>query len=80
MRPEQPGVKRISLPSPSMAVGIRIPKVESADDVQWVTARAPGRPIICAIESARGVLAAQEIAAVPGFGSWRWAGWICRRT
>ena len=48
------------------ALGIRIPKVESASDVEWVTARAPGKPIICAIESARGVLAAREIAAVPG--------------
>lgn len=48
------------------AHGIRIPKVESAADVHWVTERAPGRPIICAIESARGVLAAQEIAAMPG--------------
>lgn len=48
------------------AYGIRIPKVESADDVRWVADRAPGRPVICAIESARGVLAAQEIAAVPG--------------
>ncbi len=48
------------------AFGIRIPKVESAADVEWVTARAPGKPIICAIESARGVLAAAEIAAVPG--------------
>jgi citrate lyase subunit beta/citryl-CoA lyase len=48
------------------AFGIRIPTVESAADVQWVTARAPGKPIICAIESARGVLAAQEIAATPG--------------
>jgi citrate lyase subunit beta/citryl-CoA lyase len=48
------------------AGGIRIPKVESAEDVRWVTARAPGTPIICAIESARGLLAATEIAAVPG--------------
>ena len=48
------------------ACGIRIPKVESADDVRWVVERAPGKPIICAIESARGVLAAAEIAAVPG--------------
>ena len=48
------------------AFGIRIPKVESAADVGWVTARAPGTPIICAIESARGVLAAQEIAATAG--------------
>jgi citrate lyase subunit beta/citryl-CoA lyase len=48
-----------------MALGIRIPKTESAADVEWVSRRAPGKPLICAIESARGVLAAQEIAAVP---------------
>src|SRR3712207_796900 len=48
------------------AYGIRIPKTESVEDVAWVAERAPGRPIICAIESARGVLAAAEIAAVPG--------------
>jgi citrate lyase subunit beta/citryl-CoA lyase len=49
-----------------LAGGIRIPKVESAEDVQWVHQRAPGTPLICAIESARGLLAAQEIAAAPG--------------
>jgi citrate lyase subunit beta/citryl-CoA lyase len=49
-----------------LAAGIRIPKVESAEDVRWVRDRAPGRPLICAIESARGILAAQEIASVPG--------------
>ena len=49
-----------------LAAGIRIPKAESADDVQWVRDRAPGTPLICAIESARGLLAAPEIAAVPG--------------
>ena len=48
------------------ALGIRIPKVESAAEVYWVTDRVPGTPIICAIETARGVLAAQEIAATPG--------------
>jgi citrate lyase subunit beta/citryl-CoA lyase len=48
------------------AYGIRIPKAESPGDVQWVAERAPGKPIICAIESARGVLAAAEIAAAPG--------------
>src|SRR5690349_2338131 len=48
------------------AYGIRIPKTESPDDVAWVAARAPGKPIICAIENARGVLAAQEIATAPG--------------
>jgi citrate lyase subunit beta / citryl-CoA lyase len=49
-----------------VAAGIRIPKVESAEDAQWVADRAPGTPLICAIESARGVLAAAEIAAAPG--------------
>lgn len=48
------------------AYGIRIPKTESADDVRWVADRAPGKPLICAIETARGVLNAEEIAAVPG--------------
>ena len=48
------------------AYGIRIPKAESPEDVAWVADRAPGKPIICAIENARGVLAAQEIAAAPG--------------
>lgn len=49
-----------------LAAGIRIPKVESAADVRWVRDRAPDTPLICAIESARGILAAQEIAGVPG--------------
>ena len=48
------------------AYGIRIPKTESAADVEWVAQRAPGKPIISAIESAAGLLAAAEIAAVPG--------------
>jgi citrate lyase subunit beta/citryl-CoA lyase len=49
------------------AFGIRIPKTESPEDVSWVLERVrPGTPVICAIESARGVLAAQAIAAVPG--------------
>jgi citrate lyase subunit beta/citryl-CoA lyase len=48
------------------AFGIRIPKAESPEDLHWVAERAPGKPIICAIESARGVLAAAEIAAAPG--------------
>jgi len=49
------------------AIGIRIPKTESTADVEWVTDRVPaGTPLICAIESARGVLAAPSIAAVPG--------------
>jgi len=49
-----------------LAAGIRIPKAESAADVQWVADRAPSTPLICAIESARGLLAAPEIATVPG--------------
>lgn len=47
------------------AFGIRVPKAESAEDVRWVAERAPGKPLLCAIETARGVLAAQEIAAAP---------------
>jgi citrate lyase subunit beta/citryl-CoA lyase len=49
-----------------LAAGIRIPKVESAADVQWVRDRAPGAPLICAIETARGLMAAHEIAQVDG--------------
>jgi citrate lyase subunit beta/citryl-CoA lyase len=49
-----------------VAAGIRVPKVQSAEDAQWVADRAPGVPLICAIESARGVLAAAEIATVHG--------------
>ena len=45
--------------------GLRIPKVESAEEVAWVAARAPGVPLDCTIESARGVLAAFEIASAP---------------
>ena len=48
------------------AYGIRIPKVESVADVQWVARRAPGKPLLCAIESAKGVVAALQIAAEPG--------------
>jgi citrate lyase subunit beta / citryl-CoA lyase len=45
--------------------GLRIPKVESAAEVAWVAERAPGVPLDCTIESARGVLAAFEIASAP---------------
>ena len=48
------------------ALGIKIPKVETPEDVRWVADRAPGAPIVCAVETARGVLAAAEIATVPG--------------
>jgi citrate lyase subunit beta/citryl-CoA lyase len=48
-----------------LAHGIRIPKVESVDDVRWVVDRTPGTPLICAIESAKGVVNAAAIAAEP---------------
>ncbi|MDE2572717.1 MAG: CoA ester lyase [bacterium] len=47
------------------ALGVRVPKVESAQEVAWVAARAPGVSLCCTIETARGVLAAAEIAAAP---------------
>lgn len=49
-----------------LAVGIRIPKVESAEDVQWVRERAPDTPLVCAIETARGLIAAHQIAQADG--------------
>ena len=45
--------------------GFRIPKVESAAQVAWVAERAPGIHLDCTVESARGVLAAFEIASAP---------------
>ena len=48
------------------AAGIRIPKVESPQDVRWVRDRAPDKPLICAIETARGLIAAPEIAQAEG--------------
>ncbi|MEW1819298.1 CoA ester lyase [Arthrobacter sp. NPDC080031] len=47
------------------AEGIRIPKAETVEDVRWVAERAPGKPIICAIESAKGVLNAFALASEP---------------
>jgi citrate lyase subunit beta/citryl-CoA lyase len=47
------------------AYGIRIPKVETVDDVRWVAERAPGKPLICAIETAKGVLNAFQLACEP---------------
>lgn len=43
--------------------GIRIPKVESAADVEWVAERAGGMPLTCTVESALGVVRAFEIAS-----------------
>ncbi len=48
-----------------MVLGLRLPKVETAAEVAWVAERAPGVPLDCTIESARGVLAASEVAAAP---------------
>jgi citrate lyase subunit beta / citryl-CoA lyase len=50
-----------------LARGIRIPKVDSVQDISWVAERVPGgTEFLCAIETARGVLAAPAIAAEPG--------------
>jgi citrate lyase subunit beta/citryl-CoA lyase len=43
--------------------GIRIPKVESAGDVEWVAERTPGAPLTCSVESALGLVHAFEIAS-----------------
>jgi citrate lyase subunit beta/citryl-CoA lyase len=48
------------------AAGIRIPKVETAADVEWVARRAKGKPLACTIETARGLVHAVEIASAQG--------------
>ncbi len=50
-------------PSPPASAS---PRSSPRADVRWVRDRAPGTPLICAIESARGILAAPEIAPVAG--------------
>lgn len=45
--------------------GIRVPKTESAADVDWIAERAPGAPLTCTIESALGLVRAFEIACHP---------------
>jgi citrate lyase subunit beta/citryl-CoA lyase len=49
----------------ALAHGVRIPKVESVSDVRWVAERAPGKPLLCAIETAKGVANAIRIAEEP---------------
>src|SRR5437773_2278990 len=49
-----------------LVVGFRIPKVESERDVAWVTERAPGIPLDCSIESAKGAIAVSAIAESAG--------------
>jgi citrate lyase subunit beta/citryl-CoA lyase len=43
--------------------GIRIPKVESAADLEWVAVRAGDLPLTCTVETALGVVRAFEIAS-----------------
>jgi citrate lyase subunit beta / citryl-CoA lyase len=57
-----------------VAVGLRLPKVESASDVAWVAERAPAALLDCSIESARGVLAAFEIASSAACNSLAYGG------
>lgn len=46
-------------------IGIRLPKVEGAGDVDRAAALAPGHPVIALLETARGVMNAFEIAEHP---------------
>jgi citrate lyase subunit beta/citryl-CoA lyase len=75
--PEHPALVRVNAPRTDLcaadvdavaphAAAIRIPKCESARDVEWVAERAPSVPLVPAIETAKGVLAAQDIAHVAG--------------
>lgn len=57
-----------------VAKGLRLPKVEAASDVDWAAQRAPGVPLDCTIESARGLLAAFKIASRPACVSLAYGG------
>jgi citrate lyase subunit beta/citryl-CoA lyase len=57
-----------------VAKGLRLPKVEAASDVDWAAQHAPGIPLDCTIESARGVLAAFDIANHPACVSLAYGG------
>jgi citrate lyase subunit beta/citryl-CoA lyase len=56
------------------AQGLRLPKVESAADVAWTVDRAARIALDCTIETARGVVAATEIAAAEGCSSLSYGG------
>ena len=58
----------------AVAKGLRLPKVEAASDVDWAAQRAPGMPLDCTIESARGLLAAFDIASHPACVSLAYGG------
>ena len=62
------------------ALGIKIPKVETPEDVRWVADRAPGAPIVYAVETARGVLHAPRSRPCPGCATWPWAASTCSGT
>jgi citrate lyase subunit beta/citryl-CoA lyase len=49
----------------ALCSGIRIPKVETATEVEWVAERAAALPLTCTIETALGVVRAFEIASHP---------------
>jgi citrate lyase subunit beta/citryl-CoA lyase len=51
------------------AGGIRVPKVEAAAELEWVSERVCGVPLIAAVESAQGLSRATEIASCPNLVS-----------
>ncbi|MGH7765586.1 MAG: HpcH/HpaI aldolase/citrate lyase family protein [Candidatus Dormibacteraceae bacterium] len=57
-----------------LVLGFRLPKVEGAAEVEWAAERAPGTPLDCTIESARGVQNVDEIARAPACTSLSYGG------
>lgn len=57
-----------------LVAGLRLPKVESGSDLEWAAERAPGVRLDCTIETARGVLAAYDIANSRSCGSLSYGG------
>ena len=79
--PEPPGAKRISTRSADRAVGIRIPKVESAGDVEWVDRAGAGHSRSSARSRARAVCwRRRRSPRCQVFVSWRWVGSTCSAT
>jgi citrate lyase subunit beta / citryl-CoA lyase len=48
------------------SVGVRLPKVDSVADLEWVASRLPGSALIATVETAAGLVAASDLAGFDG--------------
>lgn len=59
-------VADLALAASAPGIGLMLPKAESAQQVAAARAAAPDSPVLALVETARGVLAAAELASAPG--------------